>query len=65
MKKVKKERRIKVSEAADMLGIGVITLRTALQQGKFEFGTAIKTTENRWTYYINTKKFYEYLEGKN
>ncbi len=39
------------------------TLRLALQQEKFPFGVAVKTSEKRYTYYINKKRLHRYLEG--
>lgn len=59
----KQDKNILVEEAAKKLGLGVHSLRVALQQGLFDFGVAIKTTDNRYTYYINPKKFHAYLEG--
>ena len=52
-----------VSEAAEKLGMNTQTLRLALQQRLFPFGVAVKTSENRWTYYINQKRLERYLEG--
>ena len=52
-----------VSEAAKKLGMSAQTLRIALRQGKFPFGVAIKTSENRYTYYINELHFSNYLKG--
>lgn len=52
-----------VSEAAKKLGMNTQTLRLALQQGCFDFGTAVKTSEKRWTYYICEKRLERYLEG--
>ena len=52
-----------VSEAAKKLGMNTQTLRLALQQERFDFGTAIKTSEKRWTYYICDKRLEKYLEG--
>lgn len=52
-----------VSEAADKLDMNTQTLRLALQQGLFPFGVAIKTSENRYTYYINPTRLERYLEG--
>lgn len=52
-----------VSEAAKRLGMNTQTLRLALQQGRFNFGTAVKTSENRWTYYVNQTRLEKYLEG--
>lgn len=54
-----------VSEAAKKLGMSTQTLRLALQQDKFSFGKAIKTSENRWTYYINPMRLHRYLEGED
>jgi len=52
-----------VSEAAKKLGMSTQTLRLALRQNKFPFGIAVKTSENRWTYYINPKRLNDWLEG--
>ena len=52
-----------VSEAADKLGMNTQTLRLALQQRLFPFGVAVKTSENRYTYYINKQRLERYLEG--
>lgn len=54
-----------VSEAAEQLGMNTQTLRLALQQQLFPFGVAVKTSENRYTYYINKKRLERYLEGSN
>lgn len=40
------------------------TLRLALQQGLFDFGVAVKTSPNRYTYYINESRLESYLGGK-
>ena len=34
-------------------------VRKGLQQGVFPWGYAIHTSENRWTYFINAKRFVE------
>lgn len=39
------------------------TLRLALQQNKFPFGVAVKTSDNRYTYYVNSVRLQKYLEG--
>lgn len=51
-----------VSEAAKKLDMNTQTLRFALQQRLFPFGVAVKTFENRFTYYINPKRLEKYLE---
>ena len=52
-----------VSEAAKQLGMNPQTLRLGLRQKLFPFGTAIKTSENRYTYYINQNQLESYLRG--
>ena len=52
-----------VEQAAKKLGMSTQLLRLALREGKFDFGEAIKTSENRWTYYINPSRLERYLEG--
>lgn len=52
-----------VSDAAKRLGMNTQTLRLALQQGLFDFGVAVHTSDNRYTYYINETRLNKYLEG--
>ena len=54
-----------VSDAARLLGMNTQTLRLALQQGLFDFGVAVLTSEKRYTYYINEIRLKAYLEGRN
>ena len=49
-------------EAAVIMGIDKGTIRQGLQQGVFPWGYAVKTSQNRWTYFINAKRFAE-IEG--
>lgn len=49
-------------DAAKFLGMDKKTVRQGLQQGVFPWGYAIKTSEDRWTYFINAKRFAE-IEG--
>lgn len=51
--------RMKVEVAAKLLGMNHNTVRKGLQQGVFPWGYAIKTSENRWCYFINAKRFAE------
>lgn len=53
-----------MEQAAKKLGMNTQTLRLALQQGLFPFGVAVKTSENRYTYYINPVRLEQYLEGR-
>lgn len=52
-----------VDTAAKKLGMRTQTLRLALQQKLFPFGVAVKTSENRFTYYVNPTRLEKYLEG--
>lgn len=54
--------RISPKEAAKFLGMNHNTVRLGLQQGVFPWGYAIRTSENRWVYFINAKRFAE-IEG--
>lgn len=58
---IPKSEKITVVEAAAIMDVDPQFLRAALQQGRFPFGTAVKM--KRWVYYINTKRFYDYLAG--
>ena len=57
-----KIKRMLPEEAAVFLGMDKGTVRKGLQQGIFPWGYAIKTSENRWSYFINAKRFAE-IEG--
>lgn len=51
-----------VEQAAEMLQMNHNTVRKGLQQGVFPWGYGIHTSENRWVYFINAKRFAE-VEG--
>lgn len=55
-------RQLLVTDAARMLGMNHNTVRKGLQQGVFPWGYAIRTSEHRWVYFINAKRFAE-IEG--
>lgn len=55
-------KRLDVTIAAKLLGMNHNTVRKGLQQGVFPWGYAIHTSENRWAYFINAKRFAE-IEG--
>lgn len=57
-----KMKRLSVDQAAKMLGMNHETVRKGLRQGVFPWGYAIHTSEGRWSYFINAKKFAE-IEG--
>ena len=51
-----------VRDAAKLLHMHHETVRKGLQQQVFPWGYAIHTSENRWVYFINAKRFAE-IEG--
>lgn len=57
-----KIKRMLPEEAAVYLGMDKGTVRKGLQQGVFPWGYAVKTSENRWCYFINARRFAE-IEG--
>lgn len=57
-----KIKKLRPEEAAVLLGMDKVTVRKGLQQGVFPWGYAVKTSENRWAYFINAVRFAE-IEG--
>lgn len=55
---------VRVADAAKLLGMNTQTLRLALQQGRCPFGYAVRTSEKRFTYYINETRLSKYLKGE-
>ena len=51
-----------VMQVAKMMGKNHMTIRKGLQQGVFPWGYAVLTSKNRWSYFINARKFAE-VEG--
>lgn len=45
--------------AATYLGMDKATIRKGLQQGVFPWGYAVQTSEHRWAYFINARRFCE------
>lgn len=54
--------RLDVEKAAKLLSMNHNTVRKGLQQGVFPWGYGIHTSENRWVYFINARRFAE-IEG--
>lgn len=52
-------RKMLVEDVAKIMGMNHQTIRKGLQQGVFPWGYAIKTSENRWAYFINATSFEE------
>ena len=53
-------RKVPTAVAAKVLGKGEDFIRAGLKQQVFDFGTAVKTGENRWSYHISPKLLAEY-----
>lgn len=51
--------KLTVEEAARRLQMNHTTVRKGLQQGVFPWGYGIKTSGNRWVYFINARRFAE------
>lgn len=51
-----------VHEVAKLMHKHTNTIALGLQQGVFPWGYAIRTSEHRWSYFINAKRFAE-IEG--
>lgn len=53
--------RLSVDEAAKIMGVSKPYIRVGLQRGLLPFGTAVKLTGNRYTYFISKNRLYDYL----
>lgn len=51
---------ITIAEAAHIIHKNPDYIRVGLQQGRFPWGSAVKTSEKQWSYNIIKKKFLEY-----
>lgn len=51
--------KLDVAKAAKLMGMNHNTVRKGLQQGVFPWGYAVHTSGNRWSYFINAKRFAE------
>ena len=51
-----------VMRAAELMQMNANTVRKGLQQGVFPWGYGIHTSDNRWVYFINARRFAE-IEG--
>ena len=51
--------RLDVEKAAKLMQMNHETVRKGLRQGVFPWGYAVHTSENRWAYFINAKRFAE------
>lgn len=53
--------RVKVKEAAKLLGVSDQFIRCGLRQKALPFGSAVKVGNGRYTYHIVDKAVHEYL----
>ena len=51
---------ITISDAARIIRKNPNYIRVGLQQGRFQWGSAVKTSEKQWSYNIIKNKFLEY-----
>lgn len=56
--------KIKIAQAAKIMGVSQQFIRVAIQQGVLPFGYAVKIGGNRYTYYINPSQFEEFINAK-
>lgn len=54
--------KIKVTDAAKIMGVTPMFVRLGLRQKQLPFGTAVKM-KKRWAYYINPERFIRYIKG--
>jgi hypothetical protein len=54
------KRNLTIKEAAKEMGKSNQFIRVGLQRSLLPFGVAVKMS-TRWTYYINPRKFYEFI----
>ena len=52
--------RLSIQRAAELMGVSAQFLRVGIQEGKFPFGTAVKVTGRRYSYYISPARFTEF-----
>ena len=56
--------RLSVMDAAGLMGVSHRTVCIGLQQGVFPWGYGIHTSDHKWVYFINARRFAE-IEGIN
>ena len=56
--------RIKVSEAAKLLGVSEQFVRIGMQRNLLPIGTCVKLS-NKWTYYISKNRLEAYINGND
>lgn len=56
--------RVKIREAAELLGVSQQFIRIGMQRNQLPIGTAVKLS-SRWTYYIPRERLDAYLKGQD
>ena len=56
--------RVKIKEAAELLGISQQFIRIGMQRNQLPIGTAVKMS-SVWTYYISRERLDAYLKGQD
>jgi len=56
--------RVKVAEAASMMGVSPQYVRIGIQRGWLPIGTCVKV-DKRWNYHIPRERLNAYLEGRD
>ena len=56
--------RVKISEAAELLGVSQQFIRIGLQRNQLPIGTAVKMS-SVWTYYVSRDRLNAYMEGQD
>ena len=56
--------RVKIREAAELLGVSQQFIRIGMQRNQLPIGTAVKLS-SRWTYYIPRERLNAYLKGQD
>lgn len=56
--------RVKIREAAALLGVSEQYIRIGIQRGWLPIGTCVKLS-NKWTYHIPRERLVAYMEGRD
>lgn len=57
--------KVKVAEAARLMGVSQQFIRVGLQRGILPFGFAVQISTNKYTYHISRARLMEYIGGKD
>ena len=57
---MKFENKLTIEEVAELMNVSKQFVRVAIQQGLFPWGTAVRVSGGRYTYFISRQKFTEH-----